>query len=184
MYIILFEYESVRPDVWPKNECRSLWPIFLGPVIVPNTLKTVSCMNIIIYHYELVWPDACKCRSPWPIFHTPVIFALYLEDWCMYIILSEYESVRPDIWPENKCRSLWPIFRGPLIVPYTLKTISCMNIIIWIMIQYDPLHDLKINVGHCDPYFMVQWFCLISWKIIWWIYIIVWISMTLCLTSK
>ena len=23
--------------------------------------------------------------------------------------------------------------------------------------------DLKINVGHCDLYFMVQWFCLVSW---------------------
>ena len=27
--------------------------------------------------------------------------------------------------------------------------------------QYDPAFDLKINVGHCDLYFMVQWFCLI-----------------------
>ena len=26
-------------------------------------------------------------------------------------------------------------------------------------------YDLKINVGHCDLYFMVQWFCLISWRL-------------------
>ena len=25
--------------------------------------------------------------------------------------------------------------------------------------------DLKINVGHCDLYSMVQWFCLISWRL-------------------
>ena len=24
------------------------------------------------------------------------------------------------------------------------------------MIQYDPIVDLKINVGHCDLYFMVK----------------------------
>ena len=30
------------------------------------------------------------------------------------------------------------------------------------MSQYDLTCDLKINVGHCDLYFMVQWFYLIS----------------------
>ena len=49
----------------------------------------------------------------------------------MYIILLEYESVWPEVCPQNKCRSLWPIFHGPVIVPYSLKTVSCMNIIIW-----------------------------------------------------
>ena len=105
-YIILSEYESVRPDIWPQNKCRSLWPIFHSPVIVPYTLKTISCMNII------------SDLSYWPIFHSPVILPYILKTiWCMYIILSEYESVQPDIWPQNKCRSLWPIFHGPLIVP-------------------------------------------------------------------
>ena len=32
-----------------------------------------------------------------------------------------------------------------------------------IMSPYDATFDLKINVGHCDVYSMVQWFCLISW---------------------
>ena len=31
-----------------------------------------------------------------------------------------------------------------------------------IMSQYDLTCDLKINVGHCDLYFMVQWFGLVS----------------------
>ena len=33
------------------------------------------------------------------------------------------------------------------------------------MSQYDTTFDLKINVGHCDLYFIVQWFCLISWRL-------------------
>ena len=71
MYIILSEYESVQLDIWPQNKCRSLWPIFHGPVIVPYTLKTISCMNINCWDYESVWPNAWpqnKRRSPWPIF--------------------------------------------------------------------------------------------------------------------
>ena len=29
-----------------------------------------------------------------------------------------------------KSRSAWPIFQGPVTLPYILKTISCMNIIV------------------------------------------------------
>ena len=32
-----------------------------------------------------------------------------------------------------------------------------------IMNQYDPVFDLKINVGHYDLHFMVQWFYVTSW---------------------
>ena len=64
-----------------------------------------------------------KWRSAWSIFHGPVILPFILKTiWCMYIILSEYESVWPDVWPQ-------------------------------------------INVGHCDLYFMVQWLCLIPWRL-------------------
>ena len=52
-----------------------------------------------------------------------------------------------------------------MILPYILKTIWCMNNIFGIMSQYDPKFDLKINIGHYDLYFMVQWFCLISWRL-------------------
>ena len=33
------------------------------------------------------------------------------------------------------------------------------------MNQYDPTHDLKINVGHRDLYFIGQWFYIISWRL-------------------
>ena len=45
------------------------------------------------------------------------------------------------------------------------QTIWCMNIIIWDMSQYDPTFYLKINIGHCDLYFMAQWFCITSWRL-------------------
>ena len=72
-------------------------------------------------------------------------------------IIWDYESV----WPQNKYRSVWTIFHGPVILPYILKTIWCMYIILW---EYESVWP-KINVGHCDLYSMVQWFCLISWRL-------------------
>ena len=81
------------------------WPIFHGPMILPYILKTIWCMNIIIWDYESVWPKVWpqnKYRSLWPIFHGPVILPYILKTiWCMYIILREYESVWPDVWPKN-----------------------------------------------------------------------------------
>ena len=75
------------------------------------------------------------------------------------------ESVWLDAWSQNKRRSLWPIFYGSVILPYILKAIWCINVIPWRNDQYDLMLDLKIKVGHCDLYFMVQWFCLISWRL-------------------
>ena len=70
----------------------------------------------------------------------------------------------------NNCRSLWPIFHGPVILRYILKTIWMLSFDVWtsyfgIMRHYYQTFDIKINVGHCDLYFMVQWFCLISWRL-------------------
>ena len=69
-------YGSVWPDVWPQNKCRSLWPIFHGPVIVPYILENYSVaiwyMNTILWDNKAEWPNAWhqnKCRSLWPIFH-------------------------------------------------------------------------------------------------------------------
>ena len=83
----------------------------------------------------------------------------------MNIILQDYWSVWSDIWPQSKCKSLWPIFHGPVILPYILKTIWCMYIVLWDYESVWPRFDLRINVGHCDLYFMVQWFCLVSWRL-------------------
>ena len=69
-----------------------------------------------------------------------------------------------DLWV-MKWRSAWPIFHGPVILLYILKTIWYMNIILW---DYESVWTEvwpKINIGPCDLYFMVQWFCLISWRL-------------------
>ena len=145
--ILLQNYESVWPDVQPKNKCRSLWPIFHGPVILPYIWKTIWCMNIIVWDYESVWHNIWpqnKCKSLWPVFHGPVILPYILKIiWYMNTIW-DYESVWPDVWPQNIystcdlyfmyipniCRSLWSIFHGALNLPFILKTVWCMNIIL------------------------------------------------------
>ena len=64
--------------------------------------------------------------------------------------------------------SQWPIFHGPLILPYILKTIWWINIKLWEKWVGVTSFYLITNIGHSDLYFMVQWFCLISWNTIWW----------------
>ena len=52
-----------------------------------------------------------KCRSPWPISHGPVILPYILNvNWCMNIIIWDYELVWSNSWPKSKCRSLWPMY--------------------------------------------------------------------------
>ena len=58
----------------------------------------------------------------------PISWRLF---WCMNIILQDYDSVWPKVWPQNKCRSLWHISHGPVILPCILKTIWYMNTILW-----------------------------------------------------
>ena len=99
----------------------------------------------------------------WPIFHGQMILpnTLKIDVWTsLFGIRSRYDP--PEVWPQNKYRSLWSIFHGSVILLYILKTIWCMNIILWDYGLVWPTFDLKINVGLCDLYFMVQWFCLIS----------------------
>ena len=86
MNSILWDYESVWPDVWPQNICRTLWSIFHGPVILPFILKTIQWLNIILWDYESVWSHIWPqniCRSLTYISWSTE-FALYVEDCLMY----------------------------------------------------------------------------------------------------
>ena len=95
-----------------------------------------------------------------PIFHGPVIWPYIMKViWCMNILIWDYESVWPDVWPQNICRSLWPIFHGPVILRYILKTYWCMNIILW---DYGSVWPQNKCRSLWPIYFMVQWSCLIS----------------------
>ena len=158
MYIILWDYESVWTKVWPKNKCRSLWPIFYGPVILPYILKTIWCINIIIWYYESVWPEVWpqnNCRSLGPVFHGPVI---------LYYILK---TINFDVWTTlfGIMNQNDPTFDLKIIVGHC--DLCFMAQWFWRLfdvwtsyfgIQYDQTFDLKVTV-------MVQWFCLISWRL-------------------
>ena len=150
---------------------RSARSIFLGPLNLPYILQTIWCMNITLWDYESVWPDMWpqnKCRSLWPIFHGPVILPYILTTVSyMNILLQNYESVWPDVWPKNKCRSLWPTFNGPVICLIFWRLFDVWTSYFGIMSQYDMTFDLKIYVGHCDLYFMVQWFLPYILKTVW-----------------
>ena len=125
-------------------------------------------INMIPWNNESVWLDAWpqnKSGSMRPIFHGSVILPYILKAiWCINMIPWNNESVWLDARPQNKSGSLWPIFHGSVILPYILKAIEVLTYL-GIMSQYDLMLDLKIKVGHCDLYFMVQWFCLISWRL-------------------
>ena len=56
-------------DLWVMK-WRSAWPIFHGSVILPYILKTIWCMNMIVWDNGSVWPDVWpqNKRSLWPIF--------------------------------------------------------------------------------------------------------------------
>ena len=93
-------------------------------------------------------------------------FALYLE----YYLLDkchtwDISSLWPDYWCQNISLLVWPIFHGSVILPYILNTICWINVPPGILVPYDPMNDHLLYLGHCNLYFMVQWFCLISYNI-------------------
>ena len=90
-------------------------------------------------------------------------FALYLEYYLLDKCHTWDTSMWPNEWPLTISRSLWPIFHGSVILPYILNTFCWINVTPGILVPCDPIIDVKIYLCWCDLYFMVQWFCLISW---------------------
>ena len=156
MNITLWDYESVWPDVWPQNKCRSLWPIFHGPVILPYTLKT----HVWTAYFGIVSQYDRTFDLKINVGHCDLYFMV--QQFCLILWRQDYESVWHDIWPKNKCRSLWPILHGPVILPYILKTVWYMNTILWDYETVWPDVWPQNVCSTCDLYFMVHWFCLIS----------------------
>ena len=52
-----------------------------------------------------------------------------------------------------RSRSLSSYFHAPVILPYILKTISWINVILGILVLCDTPIDSITNVGHLDPTF-------------------------------
>ena len=165
---IMSQYEH---DLWPQNKCRSLWPVFHGPVILPYILKTVWYMNTILWDYESVWPYVWPqniCSTLWPVFHGPVILPNILKtiQW-LNIILWDYESV----WPPNIC-SLY--FKVHWICPLSLRLFHVWTSYFRIMSQYDTTFWPRNKCRSLWPIFhgpvilpnilkTIQWLNIILW---------------------
>ena len=92
----------------------------------------------IMSHCDPMFDLKIYVGQVWPILHGPVILPyMYILKtiWCMNIVLTDYESQWPYIWPKNKCRSPWPILHGPVILPCILKTIWYMNIVVGVTLR-------------------------------------------------
>ena len=123
----------------------------------------------------------------WPICHGPVILPYILKTIWMD---KSHNWNTGSMWckdlPHKMYVGQWLIFHGPVILPYTLKTIWWTNGIIGIL---DPC-DAKINQIKCmwvsDLHFMVQWFCLISWRLFdgLMLYLTFWFNVTQTLNSN
>ena len=55
-----------------------------------------------------------------------------------------------------RSRSFWVYFHAPAVLPYILKTIPWINVILGILVLCDSTIDSITNVGHLNLYFMVQ----------------------------
>ena len=93
-------------------------------------------------------------------------FALYLENYLMDEGHAlDNGSVWHKDWPHKIYVGQWPIFRGPVILLTILKTVWWRNIIFGIKDQCDTKVGLIKQMWVSGLYFMVQWFCLTSWRL-------------------
>ena len=112
-------------------KCKSMWPIFHGPVILSYIANSIWCMSVIFSDNETVWPKLwpqSKYKSTWPIFHGLVIL-LNIFKIIWYEHHSWYNgSVWHIDWPYHKVYvGQWPIFYGPAILLHILKIIWWRN---------------------------------------------------------
>ena len=135
MNIIIWDYESVWPDVWPQSKRRSLWRIFHDPVNLRYILKNIWCMYIILWDYGSVWPDI------WPYFLVQwfcIISQRLFDGWVSYFRKKRQGDPNFDL----KINLGQPIFHGLVILLNIFKIIWCMNIMLGIMDQCGTKIDL------------------------------------------
>ena len=157
---------SVWHRHWPEFMYICQLPIFHAPVSLPYILRSVCWTNAKIgilvpcdakiYLINCMWVSDLHFMEEW--------FCHILKTtWWINVVLEIL--IQCEHWTETIYVGQWPIFHGPVILPYILKTIWWTNFIIGIL---DPC-DAKIYHIKCmwvgDLHFMVQWFCLISWRL-------------------
>ena len=157
-------FKCKRVKVMVTYILRSKSPRFHGPVILPYILNTICWTNVTPgillpcdpMNDHLLYLGHCD------LYFMVSDFALYLE----YYLLDkchtwDISSLWPDYWRQNISLLVWPIFHGSVILPYILNTICWINVTPGILVPCDPMNDHLLFLGHCDLYFMLQWFCLL-----------------------
>ena len=122
-------------------------------------------MQIVLFSYFSL--DFCSLSFKfWSKFATACLFCL-----CMSFIspgnLPSYLRCNPGNWRDRPASFRWDMFIRQVLNERSYQIKSWRLFDVWtsyfgIKGQYDPKLYLKINVGLCDLYFMVQWLCLIS----------------------
>ena len=160
---------SVRPDVWPKNKCRSLWPIVM-----------VQWLCLIPWRLFHVWASLFGIMNRYDpthylklnVGHRDLYFTVYwfrLISWRLFDVCTSYFRSMNQHDPTFDLKinighcDLYFMVQWLCLLPWRLLHVGTS--LFGIMNQYDPTHDLIINVGHRDIYFMVQWFYVISWRL-------------------
>ena len=130
------------------------WTKVINGILDPCEAKVyqIKCMWVNDLHFMVQW----ICLISWRLFDGLMLY------WRYWFNVTQN-------WTEtiNVCQ--WPIFHGPVILLYILKTIWWTNVMTGI---WDPC-DEKIYHIKCmwvsDLHFKVQWFCLISWRLLDWL---------------
>ena len=171
-------FKCKRVKVMLTYILRSRSPRFHGPVILPYILNTrgwsggakVLC---ILHHWgvQLIlaysWArpailvvgkgrggmflfllflhfHSCSSFFPVPLFH---------------LLYSLFYLFSPFLWETTQNDPQG----NPNTINQILNTICWINVTPGILLSCDPMNDHLLYLGHCDLYFMLQWFCLISW---------------------
>ena len=145
-------------------------------MILPYILKTVWCMNIIIWDYESVWPKVLpqnKYRSLWPIF---MVQWFCVTSWRLFDVWTSYCGIKGqyDLTFDRKINvGLCDLYFMVQWLCYVAKTIWCMSVIfsdnetVWPKLW--PQSKYKSTL----PIFHGLMTLLSIFKIIWWMNIIV-----------
>ena len=141
------------------------WPVFDSSKILPDVLKTI-------------WKTKDKCHNLDTGFMlcNNLLCYIYVGQSLSDLYLSCLMT-KPTKWHVRTANSdqpvgQWIIFHGPLSLPYILRIIYWTNVIAGILVLCDAKIYLIKYMWVSDLNFMVQWFCLKSWKTIWWMTVV------------
>ena len=145
-------------------------------MILPYILKTIWCMNIIIWDYESVWPKVLpqnKYRSLWPIFYG---LWFWVISWRLMYVLTSYFGIKSqyDMTFDLKINvGLCDIFHGPVTLSCISRTSWCMSVIFSDNETVWPKLWPQSKYKSTWPIFHGLVILLNIFKIIWWMNIIV-----------